>query len=182
MEHGAGGTRENFRTNGAYRFYFGTRLWRRKGTLAHEFPSGYPIVNYDPATFPEEPSSADFVACLDVLEHIEPALLPNVLTHLRSKTHKAGYHDHRNRPAEEVTPGWTQRPSIRRASRMVAPAITPIVPPTRGPPHRQPGRAPSVRGDLTSGRPTTGVPVSILPRITPQPQVGLWQRRWSTLG
>ena len=48
------------------------------------------IAEYDPA-IPgknELPEPADLVVCTDVLEHIEPGLLPNVLEHLRSLTRK----------------------------------------------------------------------------------------------
>lgn len=47
---------------------------------------------YDPA-FPEygEPQSADLVCCIDVLEHIEPELLENVLQDLADITHKVGF-------------------------------------------------------------------------------------------
>ena len=48
---------------------------------------------YDPALpeFSEEPEPADLVVCTDVLEHIEPECLDNVLRHIRSKMLKAGY-------------------------------------------------------------------------------------------
>lgn len=43
---------------------------------------------YDPAVpeFAESPVPAEMVACIDVLEHIEPELLDNVLDHLKSLT------------------------------------------------------------------------------------------------
>lgn len=47
---------------------------------------------YDPA-FPEyeNPKTADLVCCIDVLEHIEPALLENVLCNLALITKKVGF-------------------------------------------------------------------------------------------
>ena len=47
---------------------------------------------YDPA-FPEygEPRGADLVCCIDVLEHIEPDLLDNVLDDLARITLKHGF-------------------------------------------------------------------------------------------
>lgn len=52
--------------------------------------SGYRISEYDPAIegkhFP--PDFADMVVCTDVLEHIEPDLLDNVLQHVRSLARK----------------------------------------------------------------------------------------------
>jgi 2-polyprenyl-3-methyl-5-hydroxy-6-metoxy-1,4-benzoquinol methylase len=46
--------------------------------------------SFDPAVpqFAAEPEPADCVACIDVLEHIEPELLDQVLDHLRSLTLK----------------------------------------------------------------------------------------------
>lgn len=55
-------------------------LWECLGRPENYYP-------YDPA-FPEygEPKSADLVVCIDVLEHIEPELLDNVLDDLRRIT------------------------------------------------------------------------------------------------
>jgi hypothetical protein len=42
-------------------------------------------IGYDPGVkeFSADPQPAEFVCCIDVLEHIEPELLDNVLDHLR---------------------------------------------------------------------------------------------------
>jgi hypothetical protein len=55
---------------------------------------------YDPA-FPEygEPKSADLVCCIDVLEHIEPDLLENVLTDLATITESYGFFSVHTGPA-----------------------------------------------------------------------------------
>ena len=55
---------------------------------------------YDPA-FPEygEPKSADLVCCIDVLEHIEPDLLENVLNDLRVITESYGFFSIHTGPA-----------------------------------------------------------------------------------
>ena len=47
---------------------------------------------YDPV-FPEygEPKEADLVCCIDVLEHIEPPYLKNVLQDLSKITNKIGF-------------------------------------------------------------------------------------------
>lgn len=45
---------------------------------------------YDPVTMPGTPDPADFVTCNDVLEHIEPELLDNVLEDIASKIKKRG--------------------------------------------------------------------------------------------
>jgi hypothetical protein len=62
-----------------------------KATLAAWMPPEYPVTNYDPVTFPTEPPVLDFLVCLDVLEHIEPACLDDVLRHMSSKTARGGF-------------------------------------------------------------------------------------------
>lgn len=59
-----------------------------KGSL--DFPN---IKRYDPGVeeFKEDPPEADLVVCTDVLEHIEPDLIDNVLSHIQSKMRKKGY-------------------------------------------------------------------------------------------
>jgi hypothetical protein len=54
--------------------------------------TGYDYQPYDPA-FPHygEPLQGDLVCCIDVLEHIEPDLLDNVLAHLAELIVKAGF-------------------------------------------------------------------------------------------
>lgn len=49
---------------------------------------GFPIRNFDPAIpgLDEEPEPADILVCTDVLEHIEPECLDEVLAHLKSLT------------------------------------------------------------------------------------------------
>lgn len=58
---------------------------------------------YDPA-FPEygKPRAADLVCCIDVLEHIEPECLTNVLDELASITTKFGFFSIHLGPAEKV--------------------------------------------------------------------------------
>jgi len=45
---------------------------------------------YDPVTRPGDPAPADFVTCCDVLEHIEPEYLDNVLDDIASKIKTQG--------------------------------------------------------------------------------------------
>lgn len=61
---------------------------------------------YDPAVkeFSAEPEPADLVVCTDVLEHIEPECLEDVLTHIRSKMLKAGYFTISCSPAKKTLP------------------------------------------------------------------------------
>jgi 2-polyprenyl-3-methyl-5-hydroxy-6-metoxy-1,4-benzoquinol methylase len=62
-----------------------------KGQIA-KFRPTLPIKNYDPAIpeFSSDPEPADLVICLDVMEHIEPECLDNVLEHLRKLIKKVG--------------------------------------------------------------------------------------------
>lgn len=56
-----------------------------KGTLAKSLPV-LEVAEYDPAIPGKdaEPSPADMVVCTDVLEHVEPDMLNNVLNHIQS--------------------------------------------------------------------------------------------------
>ena len=58
---------------------------------------------YDPA-FPEygPPRSADLVCCIDVLEHIEPGLVDNVIAELASITTRLGFFTVHMGPAQKV--------------------------------------------------------------------------------
>jgi uncharacterized Rossmann fold enzyme/SAM-dependent methyltransferase len=62
-----------------------------KGALAAALP--FPIWEYDPAIPGKDtdPRAADLVVCTDVLEHIEPELLDNVLKELKRVTKSIGY-------------------------------------------------------------------------------------------
>lgn len=60
-----------------------------KGVLKTLLP-GIDVQCYDPAVpeFDTLPAPADLVVCLDVLEHVEPNLIGNVLDHIASLTEK----------------------------------------------------------------------------------------------
>lgn len=75
-----------------------------KGTLADHIP--FPIFQYDPAIpeFSRRPSPADIVVCGDVLEHIEPDCLRNVLLDLHILTRKVAYFVIGTRPAAKTLP------------------------------------------------------------------------------
>lgn len=64
------------------------------------------VFEYDPAVPGKDipPQPADMVACLDVLEHIEPVYLSNVLEHLHSLTLLACMVAISTRPAEKRLP------------------------------------------------------------------------------
>lgn len=64
------------------------------------------ISHYDPA-MPEwaaRPEPCEFVACIDVLEHIEPPLLDNVLDDLKRVTARLGVFTVHTLPAVKVLP------------------------------------------------------------------------------
>lgn len=62
------------------------------------------VTEYDPAIAGKdaEPAPADLVVCTDVLEHVEPENLDDVLRHLRSKTRKRLFFNIALRPAIKV--------------------------------------------------------------------------------
>ncbi len=73
-----------------------------KSTLANNIP--FKIQQYDPAIqkYSTKPHPSDIVVCTDVLEHIEPDLLDNVLDDLKSLTRKIGFFVVATRPAKKV--------------------------------------------------------------------------------
>lgn len=62
-----------------------------KGTLKDAL--GDCVSNYDPALekWSGDPQPADLVVCTDVLEHVEPEYLPEVLDHIRLLTKKVAF-------------------------------------------------------------------------------------------
>lgn len=58
------------------------------GTLKEQYPERIPIEEYDPAIpgKAHPPTPHDLLVCTDVLEHVEPDLLGNVIDHLHSCT------------------------------------------------------------------------------------------------
>jgi 2-polyprenyl-3-methyl-5-hydroxy-6-metoxy-1,4-benzoquinol methylase len=70
-----------------------------QGSLARAL--AFPISEYDPA-IPEKsglPSPAELVVCTDVMEHIEPELLSNVLDHLHTLSQRMLFTVISTRPA-----------------------------------------------------------------------------------
>lgn len=59
---------------------------------------------YDPGVeaYSKDPDPADLVACIDVLEHIEPECLDDVLTHLASKVKRLAFVTIHTGPAVKV--------------------------------------------------------------------------------
>lgn len=79
-----------------------------KGRLGQNLsPSGsLTVYQYDPAVpgFDEQPDPAEMVCCIDVLEHIEPDLLDNVLDELQRLTQKYGFFSIHTGPAVKTLP------------------------------------------------------------------------------
>ncbi len=73
-------------------------------TLAKALGPAYRVTNYDPCIpgLDKSPEPHDIVACIDVLEHIEPKCLEDVLGDLRRVIKKAGFFLMANRPAQKV--------------------------------------------------------------------------------
>ena len=76
------------------------------------------ISNYDPAVlkWSVEPKAEDYLTCFDVLEHVEPQYLDNVIEHLISKFNKKALVIISTRKAQETLP------SGRNAHLIVKPA------------------------------------------------------------
>jgi hypothetical protein len=75
-----------------------------RGTLAQALD--FPIRMYDPciAGLDAPPQPADVVACTDVLEHIEPDCLDDVLDDLKRVVRAYGLFVIANRPASKILP------------------------------------------------------------------------------
>lgn len=73
------------------------------GLRTLEAALGFAIANYDPCIegLQATPEAHDLVACTDVLEHIEPECLSDVLADLRRVTRKAAFMTIATRPAKK---------------------------------------------------------------------------------
>lgn len=69
-----------------------------------QLPSGVVYEGYDPAVpaYADRPAPAELVCCIDVLEHIEPALLDNVLDELAELSDPFGFFTVHSGPAGKV--------------------------------------------------------------------------------
>ena len=77
---------------------------KRSLLQALQLPAHVVYEGYDPAIpeFAADPFPAELVTCIDVLEHIEPALLDNVLDHLGSLCDPHGFFTVHSGPAGKV--------------------------------------------------------------------------------
>lgn len=98
-----------------------------KGRLAQSIkPERRVIIElYDPAQvdYCEEPNPRDFVTCIDVLEHIEPECLDNVLDDLKRVTKKYGFFTIHTGPAVKVLPDGRNAHLIQEDFRWWLPKI-----------------------------------------------------------
>ena len=71
---------------------YGCASGKFKSWMNKEHPE-YSVFEYDPGVIGKDmhPKPADFVVCCDVLEHVEPELLDNVMAHLKSLILKGAY-------------------------------------------------------------------------------------------
>lgn len=76
------------------------------GKRTLETALGFKIHNYDPCIVGQDsdPAPADVVVCGDVLEHVEPEFLDNVLDDLQRVTKKVAYFVIATRPAKKILP------------------------------------------------------------------------------
>jgi hypothetical protein len=86
------------------------------GKRTLEAALGFAIQNYDPciAGLDAPPHPADIVACIDVLEHIEPELLDAVLDDLRRLTKRVAFLYIATRPAKKFLPDGRNAHLIQR--------------------------------------------------------------------
>ena len=98
-----------------------------KGRLAQSIkPKRRVLIElYDPAQpdYSEAPTPRDFVTCIDVLEHIEPDLLDNVLDDLKRVTNKYGLFTIHTGPAVKVLPDGRNAHLIQEDYRWWMPKI-----------------------------------------------------------
>ena len=95
------------RAKGIYEFLdYGAGKGRLGATLEDMFDEPLTIHHYDPAIpeWSDPPEPCKLVACIDVLEHIEPALLDNVLDDLKRVTAGTGVFTVHIGPAVKTLP------------------------------------------------------------------------------
>jgi hypothetical protein len=80
---------------------------------------------YDPAipAWSAPPAPCELVACIDVLEHIEPHLLDNVLADLQRVTLRQGFFTAHTQPAAKVLPDGRNAHLIQQPARWWLPKL-----------------------------------------------------------
>jgi hypothetical protein len=97
---------------------YGAGKGRLGQSLCEYVRSPFTVHHYDPA-IPEwsaPPAPCKFVACIDVLEHIEPELLDNVLDDLKRVTLAAGIFTVHVEPAKKLLPDGRNAHLIQQPS------------------------------------------------------------------
>lgn len=77
---------------------------RLSDMLESKYPGKFTCTDYDPGIpeISQKPAPHNLVTCIDVLEHVEPELLNNVLSDLQRVTLKAGFFVVCTTPAERI--------------------------------------------------------------------------------
>lgn len=81
------------KTNANELLDYGAGKGRLGQSIAQHLDHNVTLTNYDPGMpgIDESPEPHEFVACIDVLEHIEPDLVDNVLDDLKRVTKEFGF-------------------------------------------------------------------------------------------
>lgn len=89
----------------------------KKRLLEHTKYEAHEVTEYDPGIIGKDelPQPADIVVCTDVLEHVEAALLPNVLNHLKSLARHGLFLIIASGPAREVLPNGQNAHLIQKS-------------------------------------------------------------------
>jgi len=95
-----------------------------KATLDASLP-GFMVRNYDPGIEEHSamPEPADIVVCTDVMEHIEPPFVEDVLDHIKSVMIKGGLITIASRPAKKSLPDGRNAHLIQENYRWWLPKI-----------------------------------------------------------
>lgn len=104
---------------------YGAGKGRLGVALREHIPRPLTIHHYDPAVtkWSAPPAPCGFVACIDVLEHIEPALLDNVMNDLQRVTSGVGLFTVHTEAAIKVLPDGRNAHLIQEPPRWWLPRI-----------------------------------------------------------
>lgn len=104
---------------------YGAGKGRLGVALREHLPRQLTIHHYDPAVtkWSAPPAPCGFVACIDVLEHIEPALLDNVMNDLQRVTSGVGLFTVHTEAAIKVLPDGRNAHLIQQPPRWWLPRI-----------------------------------------------------------
>ena len=105
---------------------YGAGKGRLAQTLREHIKTPLKVHHYEPAEprWSAPPEPCDVVACIDVLEHIEPDLLDNVLDDLRRVTRRYGLFTAHTEAAMKVLPDGRNAHLIQQPTHWWLPKIT----------------------------------------------------------